>query len=399
MNALGFFMSEVEVYSKENQRVSASEVLQSIASGMEIKLSGCTISGLLDINRLFVKDENFDVNEVVTRSEDSKTVVTIGQLVSFHGCTFEGDVCFSSPWEKPGELEVFFKRDVVFNSSVFCGQTRFSGSVFRGLAGFDGCRFERVAAFRDVFFHSRSMFRTVYFDGYVLLGGAIFRKEVRFTNSCFGKGGNFKGMVFEDAADFSGVYSQSKSVPIYESVKFCRRSFGDGESFWRFIKQACQEAGHYHHAGEAFYNERCTHFWRQLRGTGYSSLSFLGKTLRLVKGIRLLPEFIFGRLLFGFGERPARILVASALIILLCGWFYSTDHAGVIQRGAGPDVEISLPDGLYLSTTTFTTLGPGDIYPDRENGLTRAVFIFEAISGAFLMALFVVALSKRFSRG
>ncbi|MBW8035149.1 MAG: potassium channel family protein [Planctomycetes bacterium] len=393
-------MSEAEVYKKENQRVSASEVLQSIAGGMEIKLSGCTISGSLDINRLFVKDENFDTKKVVTRTEDSKTVVTLAQLVSFNRCTFEGDVCFSSPWEKPGELEVVFKRDVVFNSSAFCGQTRFSGSIFRGLAGFDGCTFERVAAFREVYFHSRSMFRTVYFNGYALLGGSIFRKEARFTNSCFGKGGNFSGIVFEEAADFSGVHSQSKSVPIYDSVKFCRSSFGDGESFWRFIKQACQEAGHYHHAGEAFYNERCTHFWRQLRGTDYSSLSSFGKFFRLLKGVRLVPEFVFGRLLFGFGERPTRILLASAFIILACGLFYSNgDLAEVVQRGAPANVEMSFLDGLYLSTTTFTTLGPGDIYPDREHGLTRVVFIFEAISGAFLMALFVVALAKRFSRG
>ena len=109
-------MSEAEVYKKENQRVSASEVLQNIAGGMEIKLSGCTISGSLDINRLFVKDENFDTKKVVTRTEDSKTVVTLAQLVSFNRCTFEGDVCFSSPWEKPGELEVVLPGEFKFLS-------------------------------------------------------------------------------------------------------------------------------------------------------------------------------------------------------------------------------------------------------------------------------------------
>ena len=396
---VSFVMSESEVYTKENQRVSASEVLQSIAGGMEIKLIGCTISGSLDINRLFVKDENFDTKKVVTRTEDSKVVVTLSQLVSFNRCTFEGDACFSSPWKKPGELEVVFKRDVVFNSSDFRDQTRFSSALFRGTAGFDGCTFERVAAFRGVRFHSKALFRTVLFAGYALFSGAVFGKEARFTNTCFGKGGNFNEIVFEGLADFSGVYSQSKSVPIYESVRFCRRGYGDDETFWRFIKQACQEAGHYRPSGEAFYRERCAYFWRQLRGSDYSSLSFLGKFFRLFKGLRLLPEFVFGRLLFGFGERPTRILVASALVILFCGLFYTSDYAGVVQRGAAANVEMSFLDGLYLSTTTFTTLGPGDIYPDRENGLTRVVFIFEAISGAFLMALFVVALAKRFSRG
>ena len=392
-------MSEVEFYKKENQRVSASEVLQAIAEGKEVKLSGCTISGLLNVNRFFVKEENFDVTNLTTRSEESATIITFGQLISFNGCTFEDDVCFSSEWESPGEVSVVFKRDVVFNSSVFCGQTRFSSALFRGTAGFDGCTFERVAAFRGVTFHSKALFRTVFFNGYALFGGAVFNKEARFTNTCFGKGGNFNKIVFEDLADFSGVYSQSKSVPIYESVKFCRRGYGDDETFWRFIKQACQEAGHYRPSGEAFYRERCAYFWRRLRGVDYSSLSFLGRGVRLAKGVKLLPAFVFGRLLFGFGERPVRILVASALVILFCGFFYASDHASVIQRTGPVDAEMSWMDGFYLSVTTFTTLGPGDAYPDRADMVTRCVFLFEALSGAFLMALFVVALAKRFSRG
>lgn len=392
-------MAEDQFYTKENQRISASEVLQAIADGKEIKLLGCTISGSLNVNRLLVKEENFDVTNLTTRSQESATIITLGQLVSFNGCTFEDDVCFSSEWDNPGEVSIVFKRDAVFNSSVFCGQTRFSSALFRGTAGFDGCTFERIAVFRGVKFHSKALFRTVLFKGYALFSGAIFSKEARFTNTCFGKGGNFNEIVFSDLADFSGVYSQSKSVPIYESVRFCRRGYGDDETFWRFIKQACQEAGHYRPSGEAFYNERCAYFWRRLRGVDYSSLSFWGRSVRLAKGVRLLPSLVFGRLLFGFGERPVRILVASALVILLCGFFYASDYASVVQRTAPTDVEMSYMDGFYLSVTTFTTLGPGDVYPDRGDMATRCVFLFEAVSGAFLMALFVVSLSKRFSRG
>jgi uncharacterized MnhB-related membrane protein len=56
-------------------------------------------------------------------------------------------------------------------------------------------------------------------------------------------------------------------------------------------------------------------------------------------------------------------------------------------------------DGLYFSTITFTTLGFGDMYPAYEHLLTRCIAMAEALSGACLMALFVVALSKRYSRG
>ncbi|MHC5180057.1 MAG: potassium channel family protein [Planctomycetota bacterium] len=60
--------------------------------------------------------------------------------------------------------------------------------------------------------------------------------------------------------------------------------------------------------------------------------------------------------------------------------------------------DLSFIEGLYYSTVTFTTLGFGDFYPAADM-LTRVVTMFEALSGACLMALFVVTLSKRFSRG
>ncbi len=56
-------------------------------------------------------------------------------------------------------------------------------------------------------------------------------------------------------------------------------------------------------------------------------------------------------------------------------------------------------DGLYFSIITFTTLGFGDMYPGPEHLLTRCVAMIEALAGVCLMALFVVSLSKRYSRG
>ena len=384
---------------KEKQRLSASEVLQALAGGEDIRLDECTISGDLDVNRLFVKDESFDTSEMELGAREEVETATFGQLVVLNSCTFEGNVCFAGPWDKVDELTVVFKRDVSFNSSVFQGQTRFGGVVFRGLAGFDGCTFERIASFRKASFHSRSMFRTALFDGYGLFNGALFEKEVRFTNTCFGKGGNFADVRFEGRADFGGCYSKSKAVPIYESVRFTRNHYGDDETFWRFIKQSCQEAGYYQLAGESFYHERCAHFWHAFRGLNYDELSPLKKVGRFLWGIRLMPEFVFGRLLFGYGERPNRVLAASVLIILACAFFYASDYAKVCTRIDGTVEQLKFMDGLYFSTITFTTLGFGDMFPDSNYLLTRCVAMIEAMSGACLMALFVVCLSKRFSRG
>ena len=392
-------MEKTEVFQRQNQRISSSEILQAIADGCAIKLNDCTVSGALDINRLLVKEENFNTSGLTVATDEFSTSITISQLVTFNNCIFENNVCFAADWDKPDELGVIFKRDVMFNSSTFKDQTRFSNAVFRGLAGFDGCTFERIAAFRGTTFHGRAMFRTAAFDAYGLFNKATFCKEARFTNTCFSRGGNFTKVEFEGNTDFAGVYSKSKSVPIYESVKFARRSYRVDETFWRFIKQASQDAGYYRLAGDCFYKERCAHFWRRLKGPRYDELSVPQKLAGFIKGIALLPELILGRWLFGYGERPVRVLAASGAIILLCALFYASPLAELSCRTDPVSLQRSTMDGLYFSITTFATLGFGDIYPKDGHLLTRCVVMFETIAGASLVALFVVSLAKRFSRG
>jgi hypothetical protein len=386
-------------FQRENQRISATEILQMISNGSEIKLIKCTISGDIDVNRLLVKDENFDTENIQVDTAGDKTTLVFEQRMEFNSCIFEDKVFFAPPWETPTNLEVVFKNDVFFNSSSFCEQTRFSKATFHAHAGFDGCTFERIAVFRDVTFEKQAMYRTVLFNGYSLFNGAVFLKEASFTNTCFSKGGNFTDVRFRGKTDFSGVYAKSKSVPVYESVWFARRRFGDDETFWRFIKQASQEAGYYQLAGESFFNERCAHLCRKFYGPEYDDMTFLQKIRRIIWGIRLLPELVFGRVLFGYGERPIRVLFASAIIILVCAFYYAGSKAAVLSRGDPIIHNLQFMDGLYFSTITFTTLGFGDLYPAPDHLPTRCVAMIEALAGACLMALFVVGLSKRFSRG
>lgn len=388
------------VFRRENQLVSSSDILRALGMGKEINLSRCSISGDLDINSFFVHNDEYDVSALKVRRHGVKTLLTFPGSMTFNSCNFEDNVCFSSAWESESEIEATFEQDMSFNSSVFCGQVRFGRSIFKKLAGFDGCTFGRITTFRSCEFHGVAMFRTAMFNGYGLFNGAVFHKEGRFANSCFSKSGNFTEVRFKGRTDFSGVYSKSKSIPVYESVRFGRQRFGEDVTFWRFIKQSCQDAGLYREAGEAFYKEMCAHFCHQFHGPNYNELSSWRKVGRMVKGLRLLPELIFGRLLFGYGERPVRVLVASLMIITACGLFYSSDISSLSGRsGAFESVDMSFPDGLYFSVTTFTTLGFGDIFPTQAHTITRVVAMFEAVSGACMTALFVVCLSKRFSRG
>ncbi len=387
------------LFQRENQRVSASDILQSIAAGNEIKILKCAITGTLDINRLLEKDENFNVSDLKVESNEDITAIVLRESVEFNDCVFEDNVYFAPPWDKPSHVEVVFEKNAIFNSSHFKGQTRFAKAKFRGYAGFDGCIFERIAVFRNAIFAGSAMFRTAVFTGYGLFNDAVFKKDVGFTNTCFAKGGNFTDVKFFDRTDFSGVYAMSKSVPVYESVWFARQRYGEDETFWRFIKQAAQEAGHYRLAGESFFNERCAHLCYRFFGRDFDEISLPQKLAKIAAGIKLLPELIFGRLLFGYGERPIRVLFASLIIILVCAVYYASPSAMIYSRLDSEVRQLSPMDGLYFSTITFTTLGFGDVHPAPVHLPTKCVTMIEALSGACLMALFVVGLSKRYSRG
>ena len=382
------------VFQREKQNISASQLLQALADGDDIQLSRCTITGVLDINRLFDPAEKFQTHKLSIKQNQDRRTLTLSQQIVFDKCTFEENVVFAGPWSEPDSVTVGFKADVIFNSSVFKGQARFRNAVFHGIAGFDGCTFGGVVTFKNARFHKDAKFRTATFNGYFLCGNAVFNSSARFTNSHFAKGANFSEVKFYDHTDFGGVYSSSRAVPIYDSIFFARHRYGNDESFWRFVKQSAQEAGHYRLAGECFYNERCASLWHRFCGADYDTLSLLKKLTRLLLGVRLLPELIFGRLLFGYGERPIRVLAASAMIIIFCAFIFSQPGSLVYRSNPTPP---SFWQGLYFSTITFTTLGYGDLYPAAD-GFFRTVAMAEAVAGACLMALFVVCLAKRFSR-
>ena len=383
-------------FEREKQHISASQILQALADAEPIKLSQCTITGVLDINRLFDSAEKFATAGLVFKQCDGRKVVTFSQSIVFDKCIFEENTVFCGPWSAADSVTVEFKENCIFNSSEFKGQARFRNAIFCGTAGFDGCSFDGIVTFKNATFCKDAKFRTVEFAGYFLSGNAVYKSSARFTNTHFVKGANFSEVQFLGQTDFSGVYSSSRAVPACDSIRFARRKLGEDESFWRFAKQSAQEAGYYQLAGEYFYKERCARLWQKLRGSGgYDRLTALRKFLRWVGGIRLLPELVFGRLLFGYGERPTRVLMVSAMIIFACAFFYSQPGSLVFRGG---DNTPSFPQGLYFSIITFTTLGYGDFYP-APDGWCRPLAMAQAISGGFLMALFVVCLAKRFSRG
>jgi tetratricopeptide (TPR) repeat protein len=102
---------------------------------------------------------------------------------------------------------------------------------------------------------------------------------------------------------------------------------------------------------------------------------------------------LFYDLLWGYGMLPFRMLGGIVLVICFCAFIYT--FAGHPVSVNGVTRGISFIEGLYFSAITFATVGYGDYLP---LGWLRLVAVWEALSGIIMMALFLVALTRRYLR-
>lgn len=104
----------------------------------------------------------------------------------------------------------------------------------------------------------------------------------------------------------------------------------------------------------------------------------------------------------GYGEAPLRIVGISICMIIFCACLYiftGLNYHGELQKFSPHTPLVETMElffaCLYYSVVTFTTLGYGDFTPI---GLSRAIAAFEAFTGSFTIALFVVVFVKKMTR-
>ena len=76
-------------FQREKQSISASQLLQALADGDDIKLSQCTVTGNLDINRLFDINEKFQTQKLAINQQDNCKTLTFSQPIVFDKCTLK----------------------------------------------------------------------------------------------------------------------------------------------------------------------------------------------------------------------------------------------------------------------------------------------------------------------
>jgi hypothetical protein len=165
-----------------------------------------------------------------------------------------------------------------------------------------------------------------------------------------------------DEADW-GDYVLADEEPPY---------FAQAASVYRGLKRRHTEAGLYDVAGEFHYREmearRKAVFWPYDRAAGLS-LTALG-------------------LLYGYGERPWRIVSWAAAVVFglaLIHWTFGTVAGGFL-------------DALYYSAVSFPALGYGAWAPEPEGWAGRFLGAGESFIGVFMMALFLVTFTRKMTR-
>jgi len=148
--------------------------------------------------------------------------------------------------------------------------------------------------------------------------------------------------------------------------------FDDAASAYRALKQRHTEAGMYDIAGEFHYREmeaRRKLAWKERRLPYASAMYFL-------------------RFLYGYGERPERVIgwvVAVILGLALVHWAFGTVERGFLEA-------------LYYSAVSFTALGYGSWAPEPQGWAGKFLGVGESLLGVFMMALFLVTFTRKMTR-
>ncbi len=160
-------------------------------------------------------------------------------------------------------------------------------------------------------------------------------------------------------------------------------------------RQGASDVGDHENAAALFLKEMQ---YRRQRYAGHARDPGYAPAHRFDAAVRWATS-AFLNLVSGYGERPQRTVLASLGIIVASALLYPA--IGGLRDGAtvltyASDGPLVVAEGLYFSVVTFTTLGYGDLEP--VGTLARTLAGAEALSGAFLVALFVFALGRQATR-
>lgn len=178
----------------------------------------------------------------------------------------------------------------------------------------------------------------------------------------------------------------SKRVRTYSTIS-------DNYKRFRIVYQA---NGLRKESSEAYYFERFFELKNCISSIDFlESLSFIKRKhfiralFSLKSNIKIVAKSItnsISYLIWGFGEKPLRILTTAMIVILTFSAIYYFSDLIKLNH--------DFINSIYLSIVTFTTLGFGDITP-IDSDKYKLIVSSEALLGVFLMGLLIAGYANK----
>ena len=290
-------------------------------------------------------------------------------------------------------------------------------STIEGNADFWGATIEENADFLDATIEGNADFTVATIEGCADFTGATIKGHAEFGGTTIKGYADFRGTTIEGYADFMGVTIEEayfwaatfKGEVSFSGARIAHlllapgrptilwwarnregvtlKNWATGSSFWAFARRTFTEMDERERADAAFYFEKV---WQRR-----SRLASSGRE-RLMAILGYPFELLLLRLPIAYGTSLVRPLMSWFVFIVLFGGLYA-GFPSLIGRTVKSVWTLSnWVISLHFSVTSFTTLGLGDIRPDRLLG--KALTSIEAVVGGVLMALTVVVISRKLMR-
>lgn len=342
-------------------------------------------------------EENADFSEATFEENTIFRKATFEVYTYFYKATFKGHAYFKG---------TTFGGHAYFKGATFSGDADFKGATFKGDANLKGATFRKNVSFREATFEGDVSFGEATFEGDVSFGIKTIKKDMIFSNALFTQGKTLeintlkimnKVVIKFDNAYLENVYLElilgKKTLIYFNTKKILQNYVIKGNQIKNHILQEeCKEfmqakevylrlKNNFHSIGR--YEDESWAFKKEKDMERKSNCHF--------KTLHKWLWSCFLNVIFGYGERPARVIMSAILIITLFAFLFMT--SGISNVGIEHITSNNFFDCMYFSTITFTTLGYGDFRP--LEGLGRILAGSEAFLGAIMMALFVYTFARR----
>ena len=203
----------------------------------------------------------------------------------------------------------------------------------------------------------------------------------------------------DEQTDLGDVYWGHKYINERERIKL----YQNARAIYRQLNIWHQNHGYSDIAGEFLYREWvCKRLEAQGRLADGLSWRRPWPTLRALKlpWLRTMVLFLWlisHEWLFGYGERPVRIVFAAAFVILVFALTFFLYHPSELITTGGSQVLSRLGHSFDYSLVSFTTLGYG-AWVKPPDAWVRYLGGLESFIGLLITAMFLVTFTRKWTK-